>query len=146
MIFWLLAIQALLAAQPDDALNKDMEALQGTWFATELRDEERQAPPEIIKQFKLVIKDQKMTFSSEGVSEVRTLGFRIDPSQKPPTIDLVYLGGPHEGKTLLGIYRLEGDTLTVCMPTKPEITQRPTKFECNKGSGLGLFVVKKKVE
>jgi uncharacterized protein (TIGR03067 family) len=136
---------ALLSPTQED--RKALDALQGTWFAVTLQDEERQAPLETIKQFKLVIKDQKMLFSSEGISEIREMGFRLDPTQKPPAIDLAVLSGPQQGKAIPGIYELKGDELKICLPTRPNEKgqwERPKDFDCKKRSGLGLFVVRKK--
>jgi len=147
MVFLFLLLSIFQPSAQDDATRKEMSALQGTWFAVALQDEDRKAPPAVIKQFKLVIKDQKMIFSAEGSPTSHSLGFRIDPQQNPHAIDIeaVILGGPSEGKTLPGIYKLEGDQLTICLPTKPDVKDRPKSFECKKGSGLRLFVVKKKV-
>lgn len=145
-MFWLLT--CLLVFSSDDPVKSDMDALQGTWFAVRLQNEEIQAPLDAIKQFKLTIKGQQMTFATEGIKETRIIGFKIDPSHKPATIDLVTLTGPENGQTLPGIYKLEGDILTICLPTKrneKKEYERPTSFDPKKSSNLGLFVVKKKV-
>jgi uncharacterized protein (TIGR03067 family) len=143
MAFLLLALHAVLFPVTDDPPTKQMDALQGTWLAVALQDEDRHAPVTVIKQFRLVIKGDKMTFAVEGPGEAREAEFRLDPKQDPPAIDVTF----PQSKPLPGIYKLEGDKLTICLPTKTDgKTVRPKSFECKKGSGLGLFVVKKKMD
>jgi uncharacterized protein (TIGR03067 family) len=40
--------------------------------------------------------------------------FRIDPSVRPPAMDIVGISGPNAGRTMLAIFELVGDRLTVC--------------------------------
>ncbi len=77
-------------------------------------------------------------FSLEGV-------FHLDPAKSPRTIDLTVLGpnartplGTPAPRALLGIYRLDGDSLEICTAIDPEhAEERPSKFE----SAPGKFVV-----
>lgn len=39
---------------------------------------------------------------------------RIDRSATPPTMDIVGSAGPNAGRTMLAIFELDGDRLTVC--------------------------------
>ena len=39
---------------------------------------------------------------------------KFDPTATPKSIDYWHLNGPDKGKTGLGIYELQGDTLRVC--------------------------------
>ena len=57
------------------------------------------------------------------------------------TIDLVPGKGRYEGKTLPGIYKLEGDTLTIAFAEPGK--DRPTAFESKAGSGVVLVVHKR---
>jgi uncharacterized protein (TIGR03067 family) len=60
----------------------------------------------------------------------------LDPSRDPKAIDVIPDGGKDRGERVLGIYKLEGDRLTICMaaPGKP----RPKEFKADKGSGCTL--------
>lgn len=50
-------------------------------------------------------------------------------------------GGTSDGKTLLGIAKVDGDTLTVAYGEPGK--ERPTRFESVAGSGVLLVVHKK---
>jgi uncharacterized protein (TIGR03067 family) len=60
--------------------------------------------------------------------------FTLDATRTPKTIDLT----PAGAKPILGIYKLEKETLTICYgePGKP----RPTAFAAKAGSGHTLMV------
>jgi uncharacterized protein (TIGR03067 family) len=53
------------------------------------------------------------------------------------------LDGGFKGKTNLGLYQLEGDTLKLCMPNEPT-EERPTKLASPEGSDLILMTLKKR--
>ena len=57
------------------------------------------------------------------------------------TTDLMPKGGTYDGKTLLGIVKVDGDALTIAFAEPGK--ERPTKFESAAGSGVVLAVHKK---
>jgi len=65
--------------------------------------------------------------------------FTLDPKEKPATIDLT---SDYDGSTLEGIYRIEGETLTLCKPIRLSM-ERPTKFASEADSNLILLVLKR---
>jgi uncharacterized protein (TIGR03067 family) len=67
--------------------------------------------------------------------------FGVDASKTPATIDMKPGSGRYQGKTLPGIYKLDGDTLTIAFAEPGK--DRPTAFESKPGSGVVLVVHKK---
>ena len=63
--------------------------------------------------------------------------FRLDGSARPRAVDLRLTGGPDKGKSVLGIYKLEGDRLTICAGIGDK---RPREFTTKAGD-LQVIVV-----
>jgi uncharacterized protein (TIGR03067 family) len=60
---------------------------------------------------------------------------RVDPAARPATYDIVGVpGGRAARRSFKGIYKIDGDTLTICY--NPAGRDRPTAFE---GVGRGTF-------
>jgi uncharacterized protein (TIGR03067 family) len=53
--------------------------------------------------------------------------YLVDDAVSPRTMDIVGRDGPNAGRTMLAIYKLEGDQLTVCYDL--ESTDRPAEME-----------------
>src|SRR5208283_26079 len=67
--------------------------------------------------------------------------FKVDPTKKPKTMDMMPGEGRYKGKTLLGIYELEGDTLKICFAEPGK--DRPSDFASKPGSGVVLAIHKR---
>lgn len=57
--------------------------------------------------------------------------YQIDARRSPPTMDIVGDSGPHAGRTMLAIYELRGDELTVCYDL--ERPERPANLQPQRG-------------
>jgi uncharacterized protein (TIGR03067 family) len=79
----------------------------------------------------------KYTMSKEGGKSVSGT-MKVDADKK--TIDMMPNEGTYKGKTLLGAYELDGDTLKICFAEPGK--ERPTKVA--DGDGLTVAVYKKK--
>ena len=60
--------------------------------------------------------------------------YHIDPKADPKALDV--------GRGILAVYKIEGDTLTVCV-AQNELKTRPTGFEMLKNSNTALYVFKR---
>ena len=117
--------------------STDLDRLQGAWTSlSAVRNGEES------KTLTLVIeRDEVLYPDPSSVVNRPVLADRIAAlrSTTPRQIDIEVLSNPGEGKaSLLGIYKLEGDKLTICLGQ-----ERPTKFESAKGSGNSLFVLRR---
>ncbi len=67
--------------------------------------------------------------------------FKVDATKKPRTMDMMPEEGRYKGKTLLGVYEVDGDTLKVCFAEPGK--DRPTEFISKAGSGHVLVLHKR---
>jgi uncharacterized protein (TIGR03067 family) len=118
----------------DEAL-RELERHQGTWRATSSIYEGQEAPAEIVRSITRTVEKDHVVWKRDGKSFAGTR-IELDPARDPRTIDVIPDGGKDRGEHVLGIYKLEGDRLTICMaaPGKP----RPNEFKADKGSGWTL--------
>ncbi len=87
--------------------------------------------------------DGKYTLTPVAGSKAQpTTGtYAIDTSKSPAAIDMKPKGGTYDGKTLLGIVKVDGETLTIAFAEPGK--DRPTRFESAVGSGVVVAVHKK---
>src|SRR5262249_7791608 len=97
-------------------------------------------PAETLKDAKLVFAEDKITKKGSGRDDDAT--YAIDPTTKPPTLDLTPQGGGDKGRTLRGIYQLDGDTLKVCL-AHPDAKERPKELASTKDPKTALMVLKR---
>jgi len=76
-----------------------------------------------------------------GPQTMLKVEFTFDPSTAPPKIDYLNLHGASKGKRQAGIYRIEGDVLTVC--TAAPGAPRPAEFTSVSGDGRSLTTWKR---
>jgi uncharacterized protein (TIGR03067 family) len=117
------------------ASEKELEKLQGEWTLVSLEENGRKIKDEEVSRMKLTIRGDQWILSYQGGSEWRDT-IKIDPSQNPGTLDLT---GP-AGFTSPGIYKLEGDTLTLCNTADRGDIDRPREFKTTPEAGvLGVW-------
>lgn len=82
-----------------------------------------------------------LTPAKDSKAKAATGTYKLDATKTPVTIDLMPKGGTYDGKTLLGIVKVDGDALTIAFAEPGK--DRPTKFEGAAGSGVVVAVHKK---
>lgn len=129
-----------LAADGKEGGKKELEKMQGTWSVVSVEADGKTLPEERTKDWKLTITGDKYTFAP-GLESVEGIYF-LDPRKKPRAIDATRTNGADKGKTLKGIYQLDGNNLKMCF-NGPGNDERPEKFEAKAGSGFRLYVLKR---
>jgi len=131
---------ATLAGKPDDAVAAEYKALVGKYTIAKA-ELGGQDITEHLKEMKFEIRDGgKYTAQVGELKDDAT--FTADPAKKPREMDVKPNGGPQKGKLVKVIYKLDGDTLTMCYDhDKPE--NRQPKFESKEGTTVLLIVYKR---
>src|SRR5262249_8632881 len=135
-----LGIVGLLGADDKDDAKKALAKLDGTWRAESMAVDGNKLGADDVKAYSVTIKDGK--YSAKMGNDVYNEGtLKIDPAKKPGTLDVMPSKGDNEGKTMQGIFELDGDTLKICL-SQPD-GDRPKEFASEAGTGR-LYVVYKR--
>lgn len=121
---------------PDPKSDQDRAALQGTWKwqAATLNGEALAAAE--VRLMAMTFKDDQVMPSADPTDRAT---FRLDASKSPATIDFI----DRNNSVDLGIYKVEGDVLSICMAFAQSRKPRPTAFASTKENGA-LYIVMKK--
>jgi uncharacterized protein (TIGR03067 family) len=130
---------ALPRARADDP-KAERERHQGTWQARSFVSDGVAAPADLVGSIVRVVEGDHVVWKRNGKSFAGTT-VELDPSRTPRTLDVIPDGGPMRGERVLGIYRLDGDELTVCMAAPGR--DRPKTFEAKSGSGQTLMTFRR---
>jgi uncharacterized protein (TIGR03067 family) len=132
---------ALAAAGDDTKVAADLKAMVGKW-KVEKAEVGGKDITDFAKQMQFEIRDGgKYTTVIGDEKDVGT--FTVDPSKSPKELDVKPTGGPNKGKTVKGIYKIDGDTLTVCYGFEADKAGRPTKFDSKAGDKTLLMTYKR---
>ncbi|MBI3408219.1 MAG: TIGR03067 domain-containing protein [Planctomycetes bacterium] len=119
-----------------EAVKKDLQGLQGKWQMQSSERDGKKAPDEFVKTFKRTVKDDTYVVTFEDGEGEHTLSGKItlDPTKSPKWLDAHMTDGGMKGKTMVAIYKLEGDTQTLCVALPGK--DRPTAFDSSQGTLL----------
>jgi len=124
MVLLLLSNLIQIDADETKKLATDRDRLRGSWYVTRMENEGVVSPDNSLQ--KLVITEKTMTLPGLPSDE-----YRVDEMRVPKHLDW----GFHPG-----IYKLDGDKFTFCMPSEGSTkVKRPTKFRAAAGDGLYLI-------
>jgi uncharacterized protein (TIGR03067 family) len=133
-----LAIGLLVAADKakEDAKD-DQKGIQGTWTVVSIEQGGQKEPEDKVK-------DARITFGADGKAHLKhgdkakELTYELDSTKKPKQITLK----GDDGKTMQGIFKLDGDDLTLCVGDE-DSNERPTEFATKDGTKTHLVVLKR---
>jgi uncharacterized protein (TIGR03067 family) len=120
-----------------NADDHGLKALEGTWRMVECVNTGGRQDPELIKEFRLVIKGN--VHDEINPAEIVHATIRVDEATNPKSIDTTFTSGAQKNETTKGIYKLEGDRLTICRNHTAE-RPRPEKFESPEFTFVVLIV------
>lgn len=123
-----------------EAAKKDLAQLQGKWQMVSGSADGTDLPGGMMKNSYRLCDQDQTTVVLAGQLMMRAK-FSLNPSTKPKAIDYQVTTGLNAGKTQLGIYSLDGDTIRFCFsaPGQP----RPTDFTTKIGDTRASSVWKK---
>jgi uncharacterized protein (TIGR03067 family) len=130
--------QAADGEAKEEAVAKDLQAFKGTWRLSSKEVDGKKFSEEEIKDV-IATNNGSATFSVRRGDKVIGEGtVKLDPTTKPKTVEITFTEGEHKGKTVLGIYEIEGDAFRVCVARPGD--ERPADFSARAGSGCTLVV------
>ncbi len=131
---------APLASGGDAKSGKDdAKRVLGTWKPVTAEAGGKSLPEEFIKSTTLVLTGGKYTVTIGKQTDEGT--WKSDATNKPRTLDITGTKGPNQGKTILAIYELKGDSLRVCYDLSGKA--RPKEFKTMPDTALFLVEYKR---
>jgi uncharacterized protein (TIGR03067 family) len=131
----------VLSAAADDKGKLDPAKLVGTWNYVSGEKDGKKIPADDLKTGTVEISKENLTLKSPDGKFV--IKYKLDAAKSPARIDMEITEGPQgQGSKSEGIVALDGDQLKICYPAMGGAA--PKDFTTKEGSGLHLFVLKKK--
>lgn len=114
----------------------DAQALAGRWTAVEAERDGAPAPELVGHEIDFA--GDRFTIALQN-RLIYGGTYSIDSSAEPARIDFSHDEGEAAGTTWQGIYRVDGDRLTICDDAFDSAKERPTAFATAPGSGHVLI-------
>ncbi|HYH66992.1 MAG TPA: TIGR03067 domain-containing protein [Urbifossiella sp.] len=135
------AMRAEKARQTAAAAETDTAALQGEWTVVSV-EHQGQVITEVAKRgLKSFIFDGSKVIQAGEDGRTSAATYTLDPLQMPKAIDLTLLDAPPKARPMPGVYRLEGDTLRLCINEHGQ--GRPPDFQTTGRDKLITYVLER---
>jgi uncharacterized protein (TIGR03067 family) len=109
-----------------DSSKSDLQKMQGEWTQVKFAVAGK---PDTVRDFLVVVSGKRMKWVLAGKPFVEW-AISLDGTKKPKEFDARGVAGSVKGALFRGVYRLEGDTLTICY----RAGERPTGIDSDKPS------------
>ena len=124
--------------QATNELIDDLKNIQGNWQVTHSEDNGKVAPQALLNNLQMIITKKKMSLQMAGGNMYRST-FKLDATTTPKSMDMT-----KNGKTIYGIYEIQGDTLRMCFAKESQ--PRPTSFDFDPKVPFEFFNVMERVQ
>jgi uncharacterized protein (TIGR03067 family) len=121
--------------------SEDDKALEGIWIPAEAELGGQPLPEAVLKSITLKISPGRYEVTVEGAGADKG-AVRRDTAARPRRMTITGDEGPNAGKTFLGIYEFDADTMRVCYDLSG--TKHPAEFKTSPGTPLFLATYKRK--
>lgn len=132
-----LAASCLQTPEAAPEVRAELAKHRGVWRSVSFRRDGKETDLKIVRSITREVDGDRVVWRRDGKSfSASTID--LDPDADPKTIDIQADGGPGRDKVVRGIYKLEGDELTLCTADPDE--PRPTAFRADAGDRWTLMV------
>jgi len=136
MSYAVLSLMLALGADAEDALQKDLKQLQGTWTVVSMEMDGKFLSEERRKKTKVTVEGEKFIFDTGDDSHEGL--YKLDPNKDPKELNIVVTRGDEKGKTYLAIYKFESGRMIQGM--RLDNKDRPKEFTGKAGTGCALEI------
>ena len=135
-----LAASCLQSPEAATDLKAELAKHEGVWRSVSFRREGKETDPAAVRSITREADRGRVVWRRDGKSFSAST-IVLDPDADPKTIDIRADGGPGRDKVVRGIYKLEGDRLTLCTADPDE--PRPDHFRADPGDRWTLMVFRR---
>jgi uncharacterized protein (TIGR03067 family) len=123
------------------------ESIEGTYTIVGLEERGKALPADMLTKGPEADRTVKLTADKFIVSKngkELPITYKLNTSKNPKEIDMAGKDAKGKQETSYGIYKLEGDKLTICMADSDKMEDRPKEFKTTKASKATILVLQKK--
>jgi uncharacterized protein (TIGR03067 family) len=133
-------VVCLIADAQDDAIKKELAAIEGEWSMVSSERDGQPLRPRLVRNARRICRGDVTTVLLNGQLFMRAK-FAVDPAKQPKTLDYEVTEGRNQGSKQLGIYELDGDMMKICLADPGN--ERPTDFVTKGKRGYTVGVWKR---